>query len=125
MHPTVTDVMIELFLSRCCVSVQTAAARKTAVTSASSVADKCRSLSRVSAAHTRASRGSEELVAGAGLKRCFSAPLLRSSAHVVLFCLHLSVSLSPTTDATYALKVGELSGVVDTDSGVHIILRTA
>jgi len=26
-------------------------------------------------------------------------------------------------DAAYALKVGELSGVVDTDSGVHIILR--
>lgn len=31
----------------------------------------------------------------------------------------------PFEDATYALKVGELSGVVDTDSGVHIILRTA
>jgi len=28
-------------------------------------------------------------------------------------------------DATYALKVGELSGIVDSDSGVHIILRTA
>jgi hypothetical protein len=27
-------------------------------------------------------------------------------------------------DATFALGVGELSGVVDTDSGVHIILRT-
>lgn len=31
----------------------------------------------------------------------------------------------PFEDATYALAVGELSGVVDTDSGVHIILRTA
>jgi parvulin-like peptidyl-prolyl isomerase len=31
----------------------------------------------------------------------------------------------PFEDATYALKVGELSGIVDTDSGVHIILRTA
>uniref|UniRef100_A0A7S1C4L9 Peptidyl-prolyl cis-trans isomerase n=1 Tax=Bicosoecida sp. CB-2014 TaxID=1486930 RepID=A0A7S1C4L9_9STRA len=30
----------------------------------------------------------------------------------------------PFEDATYALKVGELSGIVDTDSGVHIILRT-
>ena len=27
-------------------------------------------------------------------------------------------------EGTAALKVGELSGVVDTDSGVHIILRT-
>jgi len=30
----------------------------------------------------------------------------------------------PFEDATYALSVGEMSGVVDTDSGVHIILRT-
>lgn len=30
----------------------------------------------------------------------------------------------PFEDATYALKVGEMSGVVDTDSGVHIITRT-
>ncbi|KAH9082302.1 hypothetical protein Ae201684P_009628 [Aphanomyces euteiches] len=31
----------------------------------------------------------------------------------------------PFEDATYALQVGELSDIVDTDSGVHIILRTA
>ncbi|CBY30627.1 unnamed protein product [Oikopleura dioica] len=31
----------------------------------------------------------------------------------------------PFEEATFALKVGEMSGVVDTDSGVHIILRTA
>jgi NIMA-interacting peptidyl-prolyl cis-trans isomerase 1 len=31
----------------------------------------------------------------------------------------------PFEHATYALAVGELSGMVDTDSGVHIILRTA
>lgn len=31
----------------------------------------------------------------------------------------------PFEDATYGLQVGELSGIVDTDSGVHIILRTA
>lgn len=31
----------------------------------------------------------------------------------------------PFEDATYSMKVGELSDVVDTDSGVHIILRTA
>ncbi|EFJ22252.1 hypothetical protein SELMODRAFT_232038 [Selaginella moellendorffii] len=27
-------------------------------------------------------------------------------------------------EATYSLKVGELSGIVDSDSGAHIILRT-
>ncbi|KAI0370099.1 rotamase-domain-containing protein [Pilatotrama ljubarskyi] len=31
----------------------------------------------------------------------------------------------PFEDATYALKVGEISDVVSTDSGVHLILRTA
>ncbi|KAI4325802.1 hypothetical protein MLD38_031168 [Melastoma candidum] len=30
----------------------------------------------------------------------------------------------PFEEATYALKVGEISEIVDTDSGVHIILRT-
>ena len=31
----------------------------------------------------------------------------------------------PFEDATYALNVGQISDVVDTDSGVHLILRTA
>ncbi|KAM0861144.1 hypothetical protein ACQ4PT_046077 [Festuca glaucescens] len=31
----------------------------------------------------------------------------------------------PFEDATYALKVGEISDIIDTESGVHIILRTA
>uniref|UniRef100_A0A2P2JEB1 Peptidyl-prolyl cis-trans isomerase n=1 Tax=Rhizophora mucronata TaxID=61149 RepID=A0A2P2JEB1_RHIMU len=30
----------------------------------------------------------------------------------------------PFEETTYALKVGEISGIVDTDSGVHIIMRT-
>ncbi|CAN0435602.1 unnamed protein product, partial [Hapterophycus canaliculatus] len=30
----------------------------------------------------------------------------------------------PFEDATRSLRVGEISSVVDTDSGVHIILRT-
>ncbi|KAJ7953106.1 Peptidyl-prolyl cis-trans isomerase [Quillaja saponaria] len=30
----------------------------------------------------------------------------------------------PFEETTYALKIGELSNIVDTDSGVHIIIRT-
>ena len=30
----------------------------------------------------------------------------------------------PFEDATYSLKVGEMSDIITTDSGVHIILRT-
>jgi len=27
-------------------------------------------------------------------------------------------------EASYALQIGEMSGVVETDSGVHVIVRT-
>ncbi|CAM9217600.1 unnamed protein product [Discosporangium mesarthrocarpum] len=32
--------------------------------------------------------------------------------------------IEPFEDATQALSIGQISGVVETDSGVHIILRT-
>ena len=31
----------------------------------------------------------------------------------------------PFEDGAFALKVGEMGGIVDSDSGLHIILRTA
>lgn len=32
--------------------------------------------------------------------------------------------MKPFEDATYALEIGEVSGIVETDSGVHLIKRT-
>ena len=42
-----------------------------------------------------------------------------SDVHTILSCAE------PFEDATYSLKVGELSQPVFTDSGIHLILRTA
>lgn len=38
---------------------------------------------------------------------------------------HLSRDHISPQDGAFALQVGEMSGVIDSDSGVHIILRTA
>lgn len=51
--------------------------------------------------------------------------LAHLSCSARLCCFSFPFLFLSCSDGTYALKVGELSGIVDTDSGVHIILRTA
>ena len=54
--------------------------------------------------------------------------LLKESAVLPLASFvpdHLSRDHNSPQDGAFALQVGEMSGVIDSDSGVHIILRTA
>lgn len=37
----------------------------------------------------------------------------------------MACASSRLQEATYALQPGQMSDIVDTDSGVHVILRTA
>ena len=39
--------------------------------------------------------------------------------------LWVSLSTEPFEEATYALKIGELSQPIYTNSGIHLVLRTA
>lgn len=45
-------------------------------------------------------------------------------AHAV-FVVSQGQMQKPFEEATYGLKVGEMSDIISTDSGVHIIHRTA
>jgi hypothetical protein len=51
--------------------------------------------------------------------------IVRLGGGIYLCFMYLPSGFRMQHQATYALAVGQMSGVVDTDSGVHIILRTA
>ena len=53
------------------------------------------------------------------------ATYVRSGVGMDSSCRCSSVTAAAWRACRYALKVGEMSGIVDTNSGLHIIVRTA